>query len=70
MELLFLVCGVVIGIAVTRIVSKMRRIGTLYIVDSHLETEPQLLCDLDHPIQKFTKKRYVVMKVDHISTRD
>jgi hypothetical protein len=48
----------------------MRRIGTLYIVDSHLETEPQLLCDLDHPIQKFTKKRYVVMKVDHISTRD
>lgn len=70
MELLFLVCGVVIGIAVTRIVSKMRRIGTLYIVDSHLETEPQLLCELHSPIEKITKKRYVVMSIDRISTRE
>lgn len=70
MELLIWICGVIVGVILAILVIAMRRIGTLYIVKSHLEDEPQLLCELHLPIQKVAKKRFVVMAVDHISTRE
>ena len=70
MEVLIWICGVVVGVAVTTIITRMRRIGTLYIVDSHLETEPQLICNLDRPIKTFMKKRFVMFALDRVSTRE
>ena len=70
MELLIWICGVIVGVASTVIITRMRRIGTLYVVDSHLETEPQLVCNLDRPIRTFMKKRFVMFALDHVSTRE
>ena len=70
MELLIWICGVIVGAVLTAVVFSKMRVGTLYIVESHLESEPQLLCNLDRPIETFMKKRRVMMTVDHINTRE
>jgi hypothetical protein len=70
MEILMLVCGVILGSLLTIIVISRMSVGTLYIVKSHLEDDPQLLCELYRPIQTVAKKRFVCMTVDCITTRD
>lgn len=70
MEFVIWICGVIFGSIVTSILYLRMRIGTLHIVESHLETEPQLLCELNRPVKALMKKRLIWMAVDHASTRD
>ena len=69
MEVLILVCGVLIGVFVTALFNLRLRAGVLYVVRTHLEDTPQTLLELDYPIDTLTKKKYVLLKVDYISTR-
>ena len=69
MEVLILVCGVLLGIFVSALRSLRLRAGVLYVVQTHLEDTPQTLLELDYPIETLMKKKRVLLKVDHISTR-
>lgn len=69
MEVLFLVCGVLLGIFMSAVWSLRLRAGILYVVQTHLEDTPQTLLELDYPIDTLMKKKRVLLKVDHISTR-
>lgn len=70
MELLFLVCGVVVGVIVTIVVSRMRRAGSLVINVPDTDDPPYLSADLDLPVAFISKKKYVTFKVDihHLRT--
>ena len=69
MEVLIFIAGTIIGSLLTILVIRRWYIGVLHIVQTHLEDAPQLLLDLDKPVDSFMKKRYALMRVDHISTR-
>lgn len=69
MEVLIFIAGAIIGSLLTFLAIRRWYIGVLHIVQTHLEIDPQLLLDLDKPVDSFMKKRYVLMRVDHISTR-
>lgn len=69
MEVLILVCGVLLGVFVSALWSLRLRAGVLYVVQTHLEDTPQTLLELDYPIDTLMKKKRVLLKVDHISTR-
>ena len=69
MEVLILVCGVLLGIFMSALLSLRLRAGVLYVVQTHLEDTPQTLLELDYPIETLMKKNRVLLKVDHISTR-
>ena len=69
MEVLILVCGVLLGVFVSALWSLRLRVGVLYVVQTHLEDTPQTLLELDYPIDTLMKKKRVLLKVDHISTR-
>lgn len=64
MDVLFLVCGVIIGVVATVIVSRMRRAGTLVIWVSTADEPPYMSIDLDHHPTQIAKKKYVTVKVD------
>lgn len=69
MEILALVAGVILGIFVSVIATLRLRGGELYVVQTHLEDMPQTCLDLDYPVDTLMKKRFVLLKVEHISTR-
>ena len=69
MEILALVAGVILGVLASLIATLRLRGGELYVVKTHLEDIPQTCLDLDYPIDVLMKKRFVLLKVEHISTR-
>ncbi|MBR5862205.1 MAG: hypothetical protein IKZ08_02650 [Bacteroidales bacterium] len=69
MEVIMLVVGVLIGFVLTIWIMAKKLVGTLHVVQTNLEVDPQLLLDLDYPVHDIMGKSYVLMKVDHISTR-
>lgn len=69
MEVLIFIAGVLIGFLTMFLAIRSLHIGVLHIVQTHLEIDPQLLLDLDKPIDSFIKNKYVLMKIDRICTR-
>ena len=69
MELLYLAAGVVVGLLIALLAILRLRGGILYVVRTYLEDTPQTLLELDNPISELTKKRYILLKIDNISTR-
>lgn len=64
MELLYLVCGVIIGVVATIIITRMRRAGTLIVWVSNTDDPPYLSIDLDQTVAQIAKKKYVAVKVE------
>ena len=64
MELLFLACGVIIGVIATIIVSRVNRAGSLVINIPDTDDPPYLSADLDRPVAFISKEKYVMFKVD------
>lgn len=69
MGVLILVCGVLIGMFISLIMLLRLRSGILFIVQTELEPNPQPLLDSDYPMAELMKRKYVLFKVDSISTR-
>lgn len=71
MELIFFVCGIVVGVFVTTIVSRMRRAGTLVIWAAGSDEPPYMSIDLDQNIPQIAKRKYVSAKVEvrNLNTR-
>ena len=67
MEVLYLIVGLIIGVALTIILARVRRIGTLVVYIPHkydLDDAPYLTLELDQTVSQESKKRYVTTKVD------
>ena len=64
MELLFWVCGVIVGVVVTIIVTRMRRVGTLVIWVPDTDDSPYMSIDLDQSIPQIAKHKYITAKVE------
>lgn len=64
MELLFLVCGVIIGVVLTIVVTRLRRAGTLVVYIPDVEETPYMSLELEHSVGHVSKKKYVTFKVD------
>lgn len=64
MELIFLTCGLIVGVAATIIVIRMRRAGTLAVYIPDIEDTPYMSLELEHSVGQVTKKKYVTFKVD------
>lgn len=69
MDIIALVAGVVLGVLTSLVAALRLRGGELYVVQTHLEDMPQTCLDLDYPVDTLMKKRFVLLKVEHISTR-
>lgn len=69
MEVITLVCGILIGMFVSALIVLRLRSGILFIVQTELEPNPQPLLDSDYPMAELMKRKYVLFKVDSISTR-
>lgn len=64
MELLFLACGVLVGVVATLIVTRMRRVGSLVVWVPDTDDPPYLSIDLDQSIPQIAKQKYVTAKVE------
>lgn len=64
MEVLYLVCGVIIGVIATIIVTRMRRAGTLVVWVPDTDDPPYMSIDLDQSIPQIAKQKYVTAKVE------
>lgn len=64
MDVLFWTCGVVMGVVLTLIVTRMRRAGYLVVNIPDTDDPPYLSADLDQPVTVISKKKYVTFKVD------
>ena len=64
MEILYLICGIIIGAVTTVILSRLRRAGSLVINMPDTDDPPYLSADLDQPVGSISKKKYVVFKID------
>jgi hypothetical protein len=65
MEVVLLLIGICIGIALTKLFGRKRPIGTLRIDRSDPSDEPYLFADLDVPIHNFCNEKTVLMKVSN-----
>lgn len=64
MDVLFYICGVIMGVVITVIVTRMTRAGTLVVYVPSLEEAPYLTLELDQSVGEITKKKYTTVKVD------
>lgn len=64
MELLYLVCGLIVGVVSTLIVTRMRRAGTLVVWVPDTDDPPYMSIDLDQSIAQIAKQKYVTAKVE------
>ena len=64
MELLYLVCGLIVGVVSTLIVTRMRRAGTLVVWVPDTDDPPYMSIDLDQSIPQIAKQKYVTAKVE------
>ena len=69
MEILILVAGFLAGLFAALLGVLRLRAGILYVVRTHLDDTPQTLLELDYPVPTLMGKKYVLFKVDNISTR-
>lgn len=69
MEIAIFVAGVLAGVFCALLGMLRLRAGILYVVRTYLDDTPNTLLELDYPITTLMKKRYVLLKVDNISTR-
>lgn len=69
MEIAIFVAGVLAGVFCVLLGMLRLRAGILYVVRTYLDDTPNTLLELDYPITTLMKKRYVLLKVDNISTR-
>ena len=61
MEVLIFIAGAIIGSLLAILVIRRWYIGVLHIVQTHLESAPQPLLDLDKPFDSFMKKNKYVL---------
>ncbi len=69
MELAILVGGIVIGFFLSRLIMRRRLVGTLCLVQTHLNADPQPLLELDKPFDAFKDKKRIILRVEKIDTR-
>lgn len=71
MDLVFYICGVIVGVVLTLIVTRVTRAGTLVVWLPSLEESPYLTLELDQSVGQISKKKYTTVKVDirSINTR-
>ena len=63
-EALLVLAGMFFGIGIAVIVRHKRFVGTLRIDQSDPSETPYLFLDLDRPVSKFRKKRFVFVWVE------
>ena len=70
MEVIIGIVGVLIGFFTAIISIRSWRVGTLHVVKTKHEVNPQLLLELECPIPNVVSKRYAIVRVVSTSTRD
>lgn len=64
MDVLFYICGVIMGIAITLILIKLTRAGTLVVYVPNSDDAPYLTLELDQSVGQISKKKYTTVKID------
>lgn len=64
MDVLFYICGVIMGVAITLILAKLTRAGTLVVYVPNTDDSPYLTLELDQSVGQISKKKYTTVKID------
>lgn len=64
MEVLFLICGLIVGVGLTIIATRIRRIGTLVVYIPDTDDAPYLTLELEQSVSQVASKKYVTAQVN------
>lgn len=64
MDVLFYICGVIMGVAITLILAKLTRAGTLVVYVPNTDDSPYLTLELGQSVGQISKKKYTTVKID------
>ena len=59
-----LLCGILIGVACTRIIYNIRNLGTICVDDSDPDDDPYLFLELHSNVSDVVKRKHITLKVD------